>query len=224
MLARPPGSASWLCATPAPALPGTLVAAAATALDIRTSPRLPPRLKNAVVTDAPAYGQETLLLEGEWIGDTQVLMCLWRSCRTCALALVRHLPARSWSPVAPDAVHRGTLPGDAGRSVPGRHPSEHNKCISMQSCIRRFCVCNSAEPLLLPTHLLLLREACADSSRYSAASEQGVARLKALRDRPDAPSGQYRPLWGGRGVSERADDLTSQHRDPAYLLTVLHPS
>ena len=130
MLARPPGSASWLCATPAPALPGTLVAAA-TALDIRTSPHLPPRLKNAVVTDAPAYGQESMLLEGEWIGESQVLMCLWRSCRTCALALVRHLPARSWSPVAPDAVHRGTLPGDAGRSVPGRRPSEHNKCITL---------------------------------------------------------------------------------------------
>ena len=163
VLACHPGSASWLCATPAPAFPGAPVAAPTPPLSIRASLRLPLRLKNAVVTDSPADGQETLLLEGEWIGESQVLMCLWRSCRTCALALVRHLPARSWSPVAPDAVHRGTLPGDAGRSVPGRRPSEHNKCISMQSCIRRFCVCNSAEQLLLPAHLLLLREACADS-------------------------------------------------------------
>jgi len=145
VLACHPGSASWLCATPAPALPGAPVAAAATALDIRTPPRLPRRLKNAVVTDSPACGQETLLLEGEWIEEARVLMYPWRSCRTSALALVRYLPARSRSPVAPDAVHRGTLPGDAGRSVPGRRPSEHNKCISMQSCIRRFCACNSAE-------------------------------------------------------------------------------
>ncbi len=141
VLACHPGSASWLCATPAPAFPGAPVAAAATALDIRTSPRLPPRLKNAVVTDSRAYGQETMLLEGEWIGEIQVLMRLWSSCRTSALALMRYLPVRSRSPVAPDDVHRGTLPGDAGRSIPGRRLSGHNKCISMQSCVRRFCAC-----------------------------------------------------------------------------------
>ncbi len=144
VLACHPGSASWLCATPAPAFPGAPVVAPLPPPYIRASPRLPPRLKNAVVTDSPAYGQETLL-EGEWIGETKVLMRLWRSCRTSALALMGYLPARSRSPVAPDAVHRGALPGDAGRSMPGRRLSEHNRCISMQSCIRRSCACNSTE-------------------------------------------------------------------------------
>ena len=158
------------------------------------APAPSPRLKNAEVTDSPAYGQETMLLEGEWIGEIQVLMRLWRSCRTSALALMGYLPARSRSPVAPDAVYRGALPGDAGRSMPGRHSSGHNLCISMQSCIRRSCACNSAEQLLLSTHLLPSCKTCADSSRYSAASKHGVARLKALRDRPDEPSGQHRFL------------------------------
>jgi len=36
----------------------------------------------------------------------------------------------------------------------------------------------------------------ADRSRYSAASKQGVGRLKALSDRPDEPSGQHRHLLG----------------------------
>ncbi len=53
-------------------------------------------------------------------------------------------------------------------------------------------MCNSAEQLLLPAHLLLLCKTPPDRSRYSAASEQGGGRLKALRDRPDEPSGQYR--------------------------------
>ena len=46
---------------------------------------------------------------------------------------------------------------------------------------------------------------CADSSRYSAAYEHGVGRFKALRDRPDEPSGQHTPLAAGaqrhRGTS-----------------------
>jgi len=42
------------------------------------------------------------------------------------------------------------------------------------------------------THLLLSCKACADRSRYSAASEHGGGSLKALRDRPDEPSGQHR--------------------------------
>jgi len=191
VLACLPGSASWLWATPAPALPSMPVVAPLPPPYIRTSPRLPPRLKNAVVTDSPACGQETLLLEGEWIGETQVLMRLWRSCRTSALALVSYLPARSRSPVAPDAVHRGTLPGDAGRSVPGRRPSEHNKCISMQSCVRRFCACNSAEQLLLPAHLLQLCKACADVTRVSVHPEHDAH---------------------GRGGQETADGRSSQHK------------
>ncbi len=38
---------------------------------------------------------------------------------------------------------------------------------------------------------LLLYEIGADRSRYFAASEHGVGRLKALKDRPDEPSGQH---------------------------------
>jgi len=65
-------------------------------------------------------------------------------------------------------------------------------CINMQSCPCTFCACDVTSPLFLSSLLLKMRKACADRSRYSAASEQGGGRLKVLRDRPNEPSGQYR--------------------------------
>jgi len=54
----------------------------------------------------------------------------------------------------------------------------------MHRCVWRFGLPSTC-------HSMPLCKVGADSSRYSAASEHGVGRLKALRDRPDEPSGQH---------------------------------
>ncbi len=54
-------------------------------------------------------------------------------------------------------------------------------CINMQSCPYTFCACDVTSPLFLTSLLLKMRKACADITRVSAASEQGVGWPKALR-------------------------------------------
>jgi len=41
----------------------------------------------------------------------------------------------------------------------------------MQACPSTFCACDVTLPLFLPFRLLLLREACADVTHYSATAE-----------------------------------------------------
>ncbi len=86
------------------------------------------------------------------------------------------------------------------------------RCINMQWATPDSSRCPTGSWPTFPAHLLQLCKLCADRSRYSAASEQGGGRLKALRDRPDEPSGQYRgPTATHNGASERGNPGCDSH-------------
>ena len=66
-------------------------------------------------------------------------------------------------------------------------------------------MCNSAEPLLLPTHLLLLREACADSSHLLCSQRCCASSLseRSGRERAFGEAAAARAVHPGHGGFDR---------------------